>query len=141
VSRIEQYTHEFVEFIPDDLVPGILFVSTTYATAAHLCMCGCGYEVISPISPHQWRMLFDGQSVSLAPSIGNWSFECESHYWLDRGTVDWAPKWSREHIDAGRAATRRRLENAAHGTENPNPGQTPGPKLGCVRRLWAALRR
>jgi hypothetical protein len=34
VSKIERYTHEFVEFIPDDLEPGVLYVSTPYSTAA-----------------------------------------------------------------------------------------------------------
>jgi Family of unknown function (DUF6527) len=141
VSRIAVYAHEFVEFIPDDLEPGVLYVSTRYATAAHLCMCGCGFEVTSPLSPQQWCLIFDGQTVSLSPSIGNWSFECEALYWLERGTVDWAAKWSRERISTGRDATRRPIEDAARRTRDADSGQVSEPKLGWVRRIWAALRR
>jgi len=141
VSRLDQYTYEFVEFVPDDVEPGVLYVSTTYATAVHLCMCGCGHEVVTPITPHQWHMVFDGQSVSLVPSIGNWSFGCESHYWLEQGTVDWAPKWSRDRIEAGRAATRRRLEDATCETGDRTPALPSGPSFGWFRRLRAVLRR
>ncbi|MEV7398626.1 DUF6527 family protein [Aeromicrobium sp. NPDC092404] len=141
MSKVERYTHEFVEFIPDALLPGVLYVSTTYATTAHLCMCGCGFEVNSPISPQQWCVIFDGRTVSLSPSIGNWSFECQSHYWLDRGRVDWAATWSRERIAAGRAATVRRMENAARAPHNPDPDQTSKSKQGWIYRLWAARRR
>jgi hypothetical protein len=141
VSRIERYSHEFVEFIPDNLEAGVLYVSIAYATAAHLCMCGCGFEVTSPLSPQQWRMIFDGQTVSLSPSLGNWSFECASHYWLDRGTVDWAAKWSRARIDSGRSATRLRIERATHETRSTDPGPTTDSEPGWVRRFWAALRR
>lgn len=141
MSRIKEYTHEFVEFIPDELEPGVLYVSTAYATAAHLCMCNCGFEVTSPLSPQQWRLVFDGQTVSLSPSIGNWGFECESHYWLEWGTVDWAAKWTRERIDAGRAATRLRIEEAAQETRVTDGLQTADSEAGWVRRFWAALRR
>ena len=53
-------------------------------------------------------MIYDGETVSLDPSIGNWSFPCQSHYWLERGRVSWAEQWSRERIDRGRALDRAR---------------------------------
>ena len=94
--------HEFVGFIPDSLEEGVLYVSIPYTTAAHLCACGCGHEVVTPLSPTDWQMIFDGETVSLKPSIGNWSFPCQSHYWIERGRIRWAPRWTREQIDAGR---------------------------------------
>jgi hypothetical protein len=44
---------QFVEFIPDKLEDGILYVSMHYATAVHLCLCGCGKEVVEqpPLKP------------------------------------------------------------------------------------------
>ena len=75
-------THEFVEFIPDELKEGIVYVSVMFATVAHKCCCGCGREVVTPLSPTDWKLIYDGQSVSLEPSIGNWSFACQSHYWI-----------------------------------------------------------
>lgn len=95
-------THEFVEFIPEELQDGILYVSVTFATAAHRCCCGCGHEVVTPLTPTDWKLTFDGQTVTLDPSIGNWSFPCQSHYWIRRNGVQWADRWSREQIQACR---------------------------------------
>jgi hypothetical protein len=95
--------HEFVEYIPDHLKNGTIYVSIAFATVAHKCCCGCGSEVITPLSPTDWQLIFDGQSISLYPSIGNWNFPCQSHYWIKRNRVHWAPRWSKEKINAGRA--------------------------------------
>jgi hypothetical protein len=98
--------HRFVEFIPDDLEEGVLYISLEYRTASHRCCCGCGHEVVTPLSPTDWQLTFDGETVSLSPSIGNWSFPCQSHYWVRAGRVSWARQWSRQEIDAGREADR-----------------------------------
>jgi len=94
--------HEFVELIPDELDEGKIYISIVHKTALHNCACGCGMEVVTPISPTDWQLTFDGESVSLHPSIGNWSFSCRSHYWIKRGEVIWAPSWSNEDIRCGR---------------------------------------
>lgn len=79
--------HKFVEFIPDKLEDGILYISLEYATALHKCLCGCGREVVTPLSPKDWKMIFNGKTISLYPSIGNWQFPCRSHYWIENGLV------------------------------------------------------
>lgn len=94
--------HEFVQFIPKQLQPETLYVSIEYCTASHLCVCGCGNKVVTPISPTDWQIAFDGESISLYPSIGNWNFECKSHYWITNGKVKKARQWSEEEIAAGR---------------------------------------
>ena len=94
--------HEFVEYIPDKLKDGTVYVSMAYATVAHKCCCGCGNEVITPISPTDWKLIFDGESISLYPSIGNWNFTCKSHYWIECNMVKWAPKWPQDRINVGR---------------------------------------
>ena len=94
--------HKFVEFIPDVLEDGILYISIEYCTAIHKCVCGCGKEVVTPISPTDWQLTFDGKSVSLSPSIGNWNFECKSHYWIINNRVKFARKWKEWEIDTGR---------------------------------------
>ena len=83
-------THEFVEFIPDMIEEGKLYVSIEYATTVHKCCCGCGKEVVTPLSPTDWKLIFDGKTVSLDPSIGNWSFPCRSHYWIRNNWALWA---------------------------------------------------
>ena len=43
--------HKFVDKIPEEIEEGILYVSIPYETAIHKCCCGCGSEVVTPISP------------------------------------------------------------------------------------------
>lgn len=95
-------THEFVEFIPSDIELGKIYISMQYATAAHKCCCGCGCEVITPFSPTDWKLIFDGQAISLDPSIGNWSFKCKSHYWIKQNRIVWAESWSELKIKNNR---------------------------------------
>ncbi len=111
------FLHEFVEHIPDHLPDGMIYVSITFSTAVHMCACGCRREVVTPLSPTDWQLLFDGESVSLTPSIGNWGFPCRSHYWIRHNKVQWARKWPQREIDAGR--TRERLTRYEY--FNPEP--------------------
>lgn len=139
--RQERLRHEFVEHIPDDLEEGILYVSITYATTAHRCACGCGSEVITPLAPTDWELTFDGETVSLAPSIGNWSFECQSHYWIRRSRVRWAPRWSRMEIDRARAHDRK--ARARHQTKQARSDAAHDrvPRRDLIAAVRAALRR
>ncbi|MBT2530427.1 hypothetical protein J7E91_35070 [Streptomyces sp. ISL-99] len=102
--RTSRLTHEFVRYIPERLSPGVLYISTEYATAMHLCCCGCGSKVVTPLSPADWQLTFDGESISLHPSIGNWSYPCQSHYWIRRNAVRWAAHWKPEQIAAARGS-------------------------------------
>jgi hypothetical protein len=103
MKRKLKLKHEFVEYIPDNIKNGTIYVSVTFATAVHKCCCGCGQEVVTPISPTDWKLIFDGETISLYPSIGNWGFPCQSHYWIENNIVKWAPKWSKGKINAARA--------------------------------------
>jgi len=85
--------HKFVENIPDNLEDSIIYISLVYGTVVHKCCCGCGNEVVTPLSPKDWKLLFDGESISLFPSIGNWSFDCRSHYWIKDNKVVWCKRW------------------------------------------------
>jgi hypothetical protein len=99
--------HEFVEFIPEELKQGTLYVSIRFATASHLCCCGCGNKVVTPIRSTDWKLIFDGKTISLEPSIGNWSFPCQSHYWIRNNRVDWTSQWTRDQIERGRLSDRQ----------------------------------
>lgn len=131
-------SHEFVEFIPEKLQEGVLYVSTTYATAAHRCLCGCGREVVTPLSPTDWQLTFDGESVSLAPSVGNWNFPCRSHYWIERNKVDWCGDMPQHLIDLGRARDRQ-LKVAYFGSRG-GANESKSPALGRPTRSAEALR-
>ena len=104
--KIAALKHQFVTSVPEKAEDGVLYVSVQYRTAIHNCCCGCGHEVVTPLSPTDWQMLFDGVSVTLHPSIGNWSLACRSHYWVERNKIVWAGQWSDEEIAAGRANDR-----------------------------------
>lgn len=99
---ISRLTPQFVEHFPEKLESGELYLAMEFATAAHLCACGCGNKVITPFSPTDWQMFFDGETVSLKPSIGNWTLRCRSHYWVRSGRIVWAGDMSQEAITAGR---------------------------------------
>ena len=73
--QFKRLNHRFCTHIPESLAPGVLYVSMEYATAAHSCCCGCGEEVVTPFTATDWKMTFDGQAISLWPSVGNWSLE------------------------------------------------------------------
>lgn len=92
--------HEFVEYIPDELNEGVIYISIPFSTAIHKCVCGCGNEVVTPFSPTDWKLIFNGETVSLTPSIGNWTLPCQSHYWIREDKVIWAEKWSPSRIEA-----------------------------------------
>jgi len=94
--------HKFVEHIPDTLEDGVVYISIEYCMAIHKCVCGCGNEVVTPLSPTDWELSFNGKSISLYPSIGNWNFECKSHYWITNNKIKLARKWHNWEIDFAR---------------------------------------
>ena len=103
--------HKFVKNIPDSLEDGVLYISIEYATAIHKCCCGCGCEVVTPFSPTDWELIFNGKTVSLSPSIGNWGLACKSHYWITNNKIVWAPKWSKEKIKLNNSKDKSRKKN------------------------------
>jgi len=88
--RVEQVTPQVVELAPKELSPGVLYISFKYKLALHLCCCGCGEKVVTPLSPAEWDLrLVDGKAT-LHPSIGNWSMACKSHYVIRNNRIVWA---------------------------------------------------
>ncbi|MEF2082324.1 DUF6527 family protein [Pseudomonas aeruginosa] len=83
-----------------------------YATAVHACCCGCGERVVTPFTPTDWRLTFDGESVTLHPSIGNWNQNCRSHYVIRQNRVLQAGPWSPAQVEAERLRDKR--AKAAH---------------------------
>lgn len=86
---MKTFQHKFVEFIPQTIDEGILYVSITYKTAAHKCFCGCGNVVFTPLIKGRWSLIFQGNHVSLYPSIGSANLDCRSHYFITENNVEW----------------------------------------------------
>ena len=126
--------HEFVDVIPDHLDEGVLYVCIPYTTAVHKCFCGCGHEVVTPLAPRQWSMIFDGKVISLTPSIGNWSFPCRSHYWIRAGAVHKARGFTDTEIAVLRADNRELFRQHDESRSFPTRKASQPAK-----RWWARL--
>lgn len=81
----------FTAVIPQELDPGVLYASMEHSTAIHSCMCGCGSEVVTPFGRGSWRVCYDGDTISLAPSVGNGALPCRSHYLIRESQIVWLP--------------------------------------------------
>lgn len=108
MTKMTRLVLERVHYMPKDLAPGILYVSEEFAVAGHLCACGCGNKVMTPLGPTEWSFTDTPHGPSLRPSIGSWQLHCRSHYWIDRGTVEWSGAWSPERVERGRRAEQAR---------------------------------
>ena len=67
MTQTVKLQHHFVEFVPDELVEGHLYVSLDYATVVHLCCCGCHAQVVTPL--YSRRLAIDlrrGNHLSIA---------------------------------------------------------------------------
>lgn len=102
---------KLVDLMPPQFAPGILYVSRKYRTASHLCCCGCGTRIVTPLRETGWKLSVDDGKASLWPSIGNSNHPCQSHYVISEGKVVWHEPmtpahtaWTRARDDANRAA-------------------------------------
>ncbi|MFJ2058152.1 DUF6527 family protein [Streptomyces sp. NPDC087908] len=122
----------FTETFPPAMDAGVLYISIPYRTCAHLCCCGCGHEIVTPLSPAQWSLTYDGENVSLTPSIGNWSLPCQSHYWIRASRVRWSRHYTPAEIDQNQERDRHLL--ATRDREEQRPRRRAS--LRRYFRLW-----
>lgn len=147
---------EVVAALPEALHPLTLYVTTDGDVAGHLCACGCGREVVTPLSPTDWSISFGRQGVTLMPSIGNWAFPCRSHYFIENGAIWWAGDMSDRAIARGRVRDKaskqqyyERLQRdfpangsvAVEATPPPLNAEVLVPKISAFARFWAWCRR
>jgi hypothetical protein len=123
--RSERLEPRFVEAIPEDLEPGFLYVSIRFRTAQHLCACGCGSRIVTPIKPAKYSVTYDGETVSLWPSVGNWQKPCKSHYVIKNSRVVWHAEWSDREIARGRARDEAELRDFYKSRSEPEKPSEP----------------
>jgi hypothetical protein len=121
-----------VQYMPTEFEPGILYVAEEFGAAAHLCACGCGVVIRTPLDETEWSLEETEEGPSLDPSIGNWQEACQSHYWMQRGKVVWASKWTSGQIEAGRQREQQRRGEYYEALYRKQPT--------TLRRLWQYLR-
>lgn len=100
--------HKFIETIPKEIEEGYIYITLKYNTAIHKCVCGCGHEVVTPITPTDWNLTYDGKTISLYPSIGSWNLDCKSHYFITKSVIHHCSKWSDTEIKKGREKKKKR---------------------------------
>lgn len=118
--------------IPKDLEPGVLYVSEEFEFTTHLCACGCGSIIRIPLGPTEWEFTDTKGGPTLFPSVGNWQQKCQSHYWITRGEIRWAPKWSPEEIAEGRRQEEERRQTYYEALDRKSRG--------IVGRCWDWLK-
>lgn len=116
-----QFKLVLVNSIPERLHVGMLYVTKDMDVAGHLCACGCGREVITPLSPTDWSLTVDRRVATLEPSIGNWAFPCRSHYFILGGKVVWAENMSAKAIAQGRQRNKVRKRIFYRTLNDPPP--------------------
>jgi hypothetical protein len=119
---------QHVHFMPKELKPGVLYVSEKFGAVAHLCACGCGSKIRTPLGPTDWSLEETDSGPTLYPSVGNWQLPCQSHYWIYQGEIRWSDKWSPEKI----AANSRGEEERRHAYFDALDRQHGG----ILRRFW-----
>lgn len=142
-NRTAKFDVQHVEMMPKELESGILYVSERFGTAAHLCACGCGTKIRTPLAPTEWRLRETPYGPTLRPSIGNWQIPCRTHYLITNGRVEWAGSMSEAEVRAGRRAEHVQRTQYLERKYAPAPKVEPQPSITepVVRRkgFWARL--
>ncbi|MBW8016147.1 MAG: hypothetical protein FVQ82_08170 [Planctomycetes bacterium] len=123
---------ERVSYMPKELEPGVLYVSEEFGAVAHLCPCGCGSKIRTPLGSTEWSLKVTDKGPSLFPSIGNWQLPCKSHYWIKHGEIIWASSWTPEQVAAGRCNEEER-RHAYYDVLDRK-------RYGIVRKLWSWIK-
>jgi len=85
IKKVE-ITPVFVDVIPDELEQNKFYIAEQYNVASHLCLCGCGKETITPLGGgRNWDLIKENNNtITLLGSVGNYSYECKSHYVINK---------------------------------------------------------
>lgn len=91
---VSKFDYIFCNRIPNSIDEGMIYVCLECDIVIHKCACGCGEEVATPIDKtYGWTFFYDGEGISLYPSIGNWNYKCKSHYFINNSNVVWINKF------------------------------------------------
>lgn len=101
--RIKAIRPVYVESFPNTLEESVIYISRRFRTACHLCCCGCGIKIVTPLRQTEYSLADNNGRISLYPSVGNWNHPCRSHYVIRQGQVFPAGDMTRSEIDRGRA--------------------------------------
>ncbi len=90
--KLEAIEPCYMEYIPEQLEEGKLYISEEFCTAIHLCACGCKEKTVTPLNKDGWSLnKNDNKEVTLRPSIGNFKWESpyHAHYYITNNRIVW----------------------------------------------------
>ena len=115
--RTASWQTTWVGDMPSSMSDGTVYISVKHRLTEHLCACGCKAEVSLPLGPAEWRLEYDGETIGLRPSVGNWRLPCKSHYLIEQSRTVWCRPWTPDEVVAGRTEDRRERDE---GIQNRN---------------------
>ena len=142
--KVDCFRPAFVSDIPDDLDEGVLYLALEYDAMVHLCACGCGCEISTPIGPTDWKIAWDGVGITVRPSVGNGSLRCRSHYVIDAGKVRWYPRMT--DLDIAEERTRTARAKGVHPppvtpvTTTSATAPVTTPRTPWYLKVWRAIK-
>lgn len=139
-GRLNSIRPEFVDSAPLNLSPGVLYISERFKTALHLCPCGCGEKVITPLSPARWQVSYNADVVSLYPSVGNWEYACRSHYFIRCNQIVWCDQFSPDEIAMVKERDRRSVDGEIVARNRIKQKARYGWMWEQLSKLWSWLR-
>lgn len=134
-AKIETIVAEMVISAPSPLAPGVLYISERFNTALHLCCCGCGAEVVTPLNPAGWSYQLRNGRVSLWPSVGNWSLRCRSHYFIADGRVKWATQMTEAQIRRVKRRDASDMQTMVYERNMEKEGVSELPRISWITRV------
>lgn len=136
-SKTTEFIPVFTDVVPKPIEDGRIYISLKYRTVIHKCACGCGSEINTPLHPTGWAFVYNGLTVSLRPSVGNWSEECQSHYWIENNKVHWSRRWSTREILEERRNHRFEINRFFGSDDLMETDEDVLTKTWFVRRAWS----
>lgn len=76
------------DLIPDELEQNKVYISLEYKSSVHLCLCGCGNLVVTPLNKDGWVLSNINNKITITPSILNNNCPNKSHYILTKNIAN-----------------------------------------------------
>lgn len=81
---------DFVEYMPHEKEPLVLYVSMRFRLVICKCPCGCGIDAVMPIKPksYGWDFIEKEGKVTLSPSVAT-NCPNKAHFYIRDNKIQW----------------------------------------------------
>jgi len=115
MDKINEIEPVAVLHIPKCLKSGKLYVSDYDGQAVHLCACGCGFAVRTPLREGGWWFLTDAEGkIVLRPSTLGLELPCGSIYCITHNRIEWLTREEALQCNTTTDSARRAKEEEIH---------------------------